>query len=474
MGNPKAFLTVPRKEAGYRPLSERIYDYGEVEQTLNSDDRREQASRCMDCGVPFCLWACPLGNCQPEWQEALRHGKWQQAYHILSATNDFPEFTGRICPALCEKACVLAISHNAVTIRENEAAVAEKMFLEGYIKPTPPATRNGKRVAIVGSGPSGLAAANRLNKSGFEVTVYEKDETVGGLLRLGIPDFKLNKKIIDRRIDIMKQEGIQFITGVEVGKDVAAAALTTDYDAVLLCIGAGTPRDINVEGRDLKGIHFALDYLRQQNRRLANSADSSAPITAHGKHVLVIGGGDTGSDCVGTAIRQGAVSVTQIEIMPEPPVGDNPATPWPAYPQILKTSSSHEEGCQRRWALDTRKFTGAGGEVAGAEVEAVEWKAASGGKSQPTHTGRCETLKADLVLLSMGFVHPVWEGLLSDLGVQANDRTNVAVHDGQLTSVDKVFAAGDAAMGASLVVRAIASGQRAAEDIERYCKVVSC
>jgi glutamate synthase (NADPH/NADH) small chain len=364
---------------------------------------------------------------------------------------------------------VLAISHDAVTIRENEAAVAEKAFLEGYVKPNVPAKRNGKKVAVVGSGPSGLAAANQLNINGFDVTVYEKEETIGGLLRLGIPDFKLNKKIIDRRIHLMEQEGVKFVTDVEVGKNLAADKLLADYDAVCLCIGAGVPRNLSVEGRDLKGIHFALDFLQQQNRRVANvQIAENEQITAKGKHVLVIGGGDTGSDCVGTSVRQGAASVTQIEIMPKPPVDDNPATPWPAYPQVLKTSSSHEEGCERRWLLDTRKFTGNNGAVAGVEVEEVEWKTSPEGKPQLNYTGKKETLKADLVLLAMGFVHPVWDGLLANLGVVPNERKNITTNSNNCTSIKKVFAAGDAALGASLVVRAIASGRQAAKGIIEF------
>ncbi len=464
MGNPKAFLTIDRKEAGYRALNDRINDYAEVEQTLNTADRLLQASRCMDCGVPFCLWACPVGNCQPEWQDALYKGNWREAYQILSRTNDFPEFTGRVCPALCEKSCVLSLSHEPVTIRENEVAVAEKAFDEGYVVAQPPKQRLLQKVAVVGSGPAGLAAANRLNRRGFNVTVYEKDETIGGLLRLGIPDFKLNKKIIDRRLHVMEQEGIKFVTGVTVGQGI-----TADYDAVCLCIGAGVPRDLKVEGRDFKGIHFALDYLRQQNRVVAGQNFSpDERINAQGKRVLVIGGGDTGSDCVGTAVRQGAASVTQIEIMPKPPIGENPATPWPAYPQVLKITSSHEEGCTRRWLLDTRKFIGKDGVVASAEVEEVEWIPDTNGRPQLQHTGRTESIEADLVLLAMGFVHPMHEGLVTDLNLLLNERKNIGTADGNRTSSAKVFAAGDAALGASLVVRAIESGQKAAKGIEEF------
>jgi glutamate synthase (NADPH/NADH) small chain len=427
----------------------------------------------MDCGVPFCHWACPLGNRQPEWQDALYKGKWHEAYKILTATNDFPEFTGRVCPALCEKSCVLALSHEPVTIRENEVAVAERAFDELYVTARPPQKRLNRRVAIVGSGPAGLSAANRLNQAGFNVTVYEKDEAVGGLLRLGIPDFKLNKKVIDRRVALMEQEGITFTTGVEVGKDLSPQKLLADYDAVCLCIGAGVPRDLKVEGRELSGIYFALQLLRQQNRVVdGQQIPPQERITAKGKHVLVIGGGDTGSDCVGTSVRQGALSVTQIEIMPKPPEGENPSTPWPAYPLVLKTSSSHEEGCTRRWLLDTRRFRGENGAVTAVDVEEVEWAPCpETGRQQLKHTGRTETIKADLVLLAMGFVHPVYEGLVEELGVALNERKNIGTSAGNRTSAAKIFAAGDAALGASLVVRAIDSGRTAAKGIAEMLKI---
>ncbi|MDR0510681.1 MAG: glutamate synthase subunit beta [Rikenellaceae bacterium] len=476
MGNPKAFLQIGRKEAGYRALTDRVGDYAEVEQTLNTEDRRLQASRCMDCGVPFCHWACPLGNRQPEWQDALYRGKWQEAYRILISTNDFPEFTGRVCPALCEKSCVLALSHDAVTIRENEVAVAEMAFEECYVNPRIPAHRHKHNVAVVGSGPAGLAAANQLNQLGFNVTVYEKDEAVGGLLRLGIPDFKLNKRIIDRRVELMEREGVRFVVGAEIGGEgYAVSALLADYDAVCVCIGSGVPRDISVEGRELKGVHFALEFLQQQNRVVAGALiPDSERISARGKHVLVIGGGDTGSDCVGTSVRQGALSVTQIEIMPKPPEGDNPETPWPMWPVVLKTSSSHEEGCTRRWQLDTRRFVGKNGSVTGAEVEEVEWVVDTAtGARKLSCTGRKETIKADLVLLAMGFVHPVHEGLVKELGVELDSRKNIRTGASGSTSSGKVFAAGDAASGASLVVRAIASGRRAAEAIEKSLLVKS-
>lgn len=472
MGNPKAFLTINRKEAGYRPISDRVRDYSEVEQTLNPEDRRLQASRCMECGVPFCHWSCPLGNKQPEWQDRLYKNDIKGAYELLTATDDFPEFTGRICPALCEKGCVLNKIHEPVTVRENECAIVERAFAEGYVTPRIPAKRTGKKVAVIGSGPAGLACANQLNRRGHSVTVFEKNEAAGGLLRFGIPDFKLNKSVIDRRIALMEEEGVEFRYGVEVGKDIAADEILRDFDAVCVAIGSGVPRDLKVEGRDLKGVHFALELLQQQNRVNAGvEVPKGERISAKGKHVLVIGGGDTGSDCVGTANRQGALSVTQIEIMPKPPVGENPDTPWPYWPVILKTSSSHEEGCDRRWLLDTRAIKGEDGKVTEVEVEEVEWqKDPETGRMNLIHTGKTDTIKAGLVLLAMGFTNPVQEGLLQQLGVEKDGRKNVKVDARQRSSVDKVFAAGDAATGASLVVRCIASGRKAAEGIQQYLK----
>lgn len=444
MGNPKAFLTVPRQDAGYRPIHERIADFGEVEQTLNTSDRRLQASRCMDCGVPFCHWACPLGNRPPEFQDAIYKGEWKMAYEILTATNDFPEFTGRICPALCEKSCVLKLSMNApVTIREDECSVIEAAFREGYVQPRK-FERNGKKVAVIGSGPAGLAAANQLNHRGYEVTVYEKDEYPGGLLRFGIPNFKLQKTVIDRRIKVMQAEGITFKTNTPVDVE----KLPADYDAYCICTGTPTARDLKVPGRDLKGVHFALELLSQQNRVLAGQTFSANErVTAKGKRVLVIGGGDTGSDCIGTSHRQGAVSVTQIEIMPKPPVGSNPNTPWPQWPVVLKTSSSHEEGCERRWLLTTNKFIGTkDNRVCGAEVEEVEWKPnPDGGRPIMVPTGKKETIECDIVFLAMGFLRPE-----------------------QPKFAENVFVAGDAATGASLVVRCIAGGRKAAQQIDAY------
>lgn len=472
MGNPKAFLNISRKEGGYRPKEERVMDYNEVEMRLNAVERREQASRCMECGVPFCHWSCPLGNRQPEWQDRLYKDDIEGAYALLSMTDDFPEFTGRVCPALCEKGCVLNKQHEAVTVRENELAIVERAFAEGRVKPQPPTHRTGKRVAVIGSGPAGLACANQLNRRGHSVTVFEKNEAPGGLLRFGIPDFKLDKSVIDRRVALMEAEGVEFRCGVNVGRDIKATQLLEDYDAVCLAIGAEVPRDLRVEGRELNGVHFALELLRQQNRvNAGRKFTEKERVTAKGKNVLVIGGGDTGSDCVGTSHRQGALSVTQIEIMPKPPVDDNPDTPWPYWPVVLKTSSSHEEGCDRRWLLDTRRFIPDDkGCVSEVEVEEVEWeKDSSNGRMNLVHTGRKSTIKAELVLLAMGFTNPLAEGLLDQLGVEKDARGNVKVDPlTHATDVDKVFAAGDVASGASLVVRCIAAGRDAAKGIHAY------
>ena len=483
MGNPKAFLEIHRKEAGYRPVNDRIHDFGEVEQTLNTKDRQEQASRCMDCGVPFCHWACPLGNKDPEWNDALYHGEWETAYKLLKKTNPFPEFTGRICPALCEKACVLYhTTGEAVTNRENECAIAERAFLEGYVTIENP-QRNGKKVAVIGAGPAGLAAANELNLMGYSVTVFEKNEAAGGLLRYGIPNFKLNKAVIDRRIQVMEQEGVKFkyntsltpnpspvregntlgegnsnicyslciqdrdgnVTPLAHGRGDGGEA----YDAIVIATGTPTARDLKAPGRELKGVHLALELLSQQNRVLAGMTFSDEErITAKGKDVLVIGGGDTGSDCIGTAHRQGCNSVTQIEIMPKPPVGHNPNTPWPNWPVILKTTSSHEEGCTRRWNINTLEFLGKDGKVTGVKVQPIDWKPnPEGGRPLMIEAGEPEVIKAELVLLAMGFLkpeHPEYP--------------------------ENVFVCGDAANGASLVVRAIASGKQTAQKVDAFLK----
>lgn len=468
MGNPRAFINIPRKEAGYRPVFERVTDFGEVEQTLNREDRKLQASRCMDCGIPFCHWGCPLGNKMPEWQDLIYKGQWKEAVENLHETNNFPDFTGRICPAPCEKSCVLALHESPVTIRENEAAVTEVAFIEGMIKARPPKTRTGKKVAIIGSGPAGMAAAQQLNRKGHIVTLFEKDNALGGLMRYGIPNFKLNKNVIDRRLAQLEEEGIIFKPNTEVGKDITGKEIMKNFDAVCIAVGSGHPRDINPEGRDLKGIYFAMDFLSQQNQLIMGEPVSAKDIiSAKDKHVLVIGGGDTGSDCVGTSIRQGAVRVTQIEILPQPPVGKNPDTPWPYYPTILKTSSSHMEGCIRKWSLNTNQFIGVNGKLTEVLVEEVEWTKDETGRFNMKPTGKTDVIKADLVFLALGFIHPVHEGLLNELGVNYDARGNVATDKESKSNIAKVFATGDAAIGASLVVRAIALGRKVAEDIHR-------
>ena len=446
MGNPKAFLTIHRQEAGYRPIHDRIHDFGEVEQTLNANDRRTQASRCMDCGVPFCHWACPLGNKPPEWNDALCRGDYELAYRLLNSTNDFPEFTGRVCPALCEKACVLnLVEHEPTTNREDEAAITEMAFHENYVRTEHP-ERNGRRVCVVGAGPAGLVAANRLNLAGYSVTVFDRNEAAGGLLRYGIPNFKLNKAIIDRRLEVMRGEGVEFRCGVEIDVN----KLPDGFDAYVIATGTPTARDLKVPGRELRGVYFALDMLAQQNRVLAGMEfNKDQTVSARGKDVLVIGGGDTGSDCIGTAHRQGCRSVTQIEIKPMPPAGpDDPQTPWPAFPRTLKTTSSHEEGCTRRWNVNTLEFLGKDGRLTGVKVQEIEWKPnPEGGRPLMMPAGKPEVIKADMALLAMGFLKP--------------ELPKVA---------DNVVFAGDAASGASLVVRAMASGRDAAAKIDNMLK----
>lgn len=471
MGDVTGFLKIKRKEAGNRPLHERICDFSEVEQVLNSEDRMLQASRCMDCGIPYCHWICPVDNLIPEWNDLLYKGDWRAACERLHATNNFPEFTGRICPASCEHACVLNINQEPVTIRENEVAIVEKAFTEGYIKPNPPKKRTDKKVAVIGSGPAGMAAADLLNKAGHLVTLYEKDEKAGGLLRFGIPDFKLSKATVDRRLDLMIKEGLTIETGVTIGKDISGKELLDKFDAVCIAIGAGYPRNLPVEGSEFEGIHFAMDFLKAQN--MVNSGMLSAadnPVNAEGKRVLVIGGGDTGSDCVGTSIRQKAASVMQIEILPKPPLERTIDNPWPYYGKVLKTTTSHEEGCERIWSLSTLKFVGDGKFTRGAVVEEVVWEYIDGKYIMRPVPGSRRVIETDMVLLALGFVHPVLEGLLTELGVELDNRKNVKVDSCHSTSIQKVFAAGDTVSGTSLVVNAIASGRRAAREIDRYLR----
>jgi len=471
MADINGFLKIKRKDAGNRPVNERIRDHSEVEQVLNSEDRMLQASRCMDCGIPFCHWSCPVDNLIPEWNDLLYKGDWKGAYQRLASTNNFPEFTGRICPASCEHACVLNINQEPVTIRENEVAIVERAFAEGYIKPSIPAYRTGKKVAVIGSGPAGMAAADLLNQAGHTVTLFEKDNKPGGLLRYGIPDFKLSKDTIDRRINLMVKEGVIVKTMVTIGRDITASELENQFDAICITIGAGHPRDLPIEGRDLSGIHFAMDFLTLQNRVNAGEIDANDnPINAEGKKVLVIGGGDTGSDCVGTSIRQKAERVWQIEILPKPPDNRTEDNPWPYYGKVLKTSSSHEEGCERFWNISSIRFIGKNFNVTGVEVEDVIWKSLNGKYVMETVPDSGRIIEADLVLLAMGFVHPVLEGLVAESGVELNIRKNIKVGENYMTSRNKFFAAGDSISGASLVVNAIASGRKVAKEIDRFLK----
>jgi glutamate synthase (NADPH) small chain len=470
MGNPKGFMTVPRRDAGNRPVHERVADFGEVEQTLNDEERQMQASRCMDCGIPFCQWSCPVANTMPEWQDALYKGNWEEAIKILHYTNNFPEFTGRICPAPCEKGCVLNIHEEPVTIRENEAATIEKAFNLGLIKPNPPKTRSGKKVAVIGSGPAGMACADLLNKWGHTVTLFEKDEAIGGLLRFGIPDFKLNKNVIDRRVDVLMAEGLIVKTNTHVGVDIKNEQLLKEFDVICIAIGAMQPRDLKVEGRELKGVYYAMEYLTQQNRvnNGINIADADR-INAKDKNVLVIGGGDTGSDCVGTANRHKAKSVTQIEIMPRPSEKRAADNPWPYWPYVLKTSSSHEEGCERQWSLTTKRFIGENGVLKEVEVVQVTWEKDTAGRMVMMEVpGSNKIIKADLVFLAMGFVHPIHEGLLDNFGLEYDPRGNVKASVEKVTSKAKIFAAGDAVRGPSLVVHAIAEGRKMAENVHKF------
>ncbi|HZL09057.1 MAG TPA: glutamate synthase subunit beta [Prolixibacteraceae bacterium] len=473
MGNPKGFMTIGRKDAGYRPLNDRIYDYGEVEQTLDDKDRIDQAARCMDCGIPFCHWGCPVGSKIPEWQDLIYKKDWKAAYEVLHSSNSFPEFTGRVCPAPCEKACVLAIHDEAVTIRENEASTVEHAFNLGFVLPRIPEVRTGKKIAVVGSGPAGLSAADILNQAGHEVTVFEKNGAIGGLLRFGIPDFKLSKTIIDRRLAIFLDEGIIFKTNVTVGVDITRDELLAQFDAVVLANGAEQARDLPVEGRDLKGVYYAMEFLSQSNKRTSGEViPEDINILAKNNRVLVIGGGDTGSDCVGTSIRQRARSVTQIEILPKPSEQRAENNPWPYWPNTLRTSSSHMEGCERRWSLSTKRFIGENGQIKQVELVTVKWGKDEAGRWVMTEKpGTSEIIDVDLVLLSMGFTQPVHNGLLDQLEIEYDARGNVKVNVKKQTSNAKIFACGDVEAGATLVVRAIEAGKIAAMNVDEFLTV---
>jgi len=471
----RGFIEIDREDPGYRLKDERIKDYRAVELRLSDADLTEQAARCMDCGIPFCQSAnsavgCPVANIIPEFNDQVYHGKWRDALELLREGSCFPEFTGRICPAPCEASCVCGINTGAVAIRQIELTIIEHGFSRGYVEPRIPEMRRQERVAVVGSGPAGLAAAHTLNQAGVNVVVYEADPYPGGMLRYGIPDFKLEKWVVERRIDLLTKEGVVFETGVEVGVDVSAHYLKKRFDAILLAGGARGPRDLPAEGRELDGIEFAMDFLTQQNMRNGGEDVSHLKeITATGKRVVVIGGGDTGSDCVGTSIRQGAVSVQQFEIMPKPPMHRPESTPWPLWPNKMRESSSHQEGCERRWSVTTNAFRGADGTVTSLECAEVEWVSPQGGRPSPDVVAGSEfTVEADLVLLAMGFVSPGRTRLLDDLGVDFNERGFVTRTPGNAASVPGVFVAGDITDGPSLVVRAMQDGKMAAKGIAAF------
>lgn len=471
MGNPTGFVQFTRVEADHRPVAERIRDWEEIDRPLVERVLNQQAARCMDCGIPFCHAAgCPVENRIPEFNDLVYRGRWREAAENLHSTNNFPEITGRVCPAPCEPACTLSINDQPVTIKQIEFQIAERAWAEGWIRPMPPSRQTGRRVAIVGSGPAGLAAAQQLVRAGHNVVVFEKDDRIGGLLRYGIPDFKLDKRVLDRRLEQLVAEGVRFEPCIEVGVDISVRALRRQSDAILLTMGAGQPRALSVPGAGYEGVHYAMEYLAQQNRRVAGEPIDDDPrkaIHARGKQVIVIGGGDTGSDCVGTAIRQGAARVTQLEILPKPPEGRNPETPWPLWPKIMRTSSSHEEGCERRWSTLTKALSGRDIQVTHLHGCTVEWVRGRRGWEMKEVPGTDFTLPADLVLIAMGFVHVTHQGLIEQLGVRLDERGNVVVHD-WMTSSPGVFAAGDTARGASLVVHAINQGRRAAAAIDRW------
>ena len=470
MGKPTGFLEFDRELPQKRDPQQRIHDYQEIEKQVGPEHSVKQATRCMDCGIPFCHSGCPLGNNIPEFNDAVYSGNWQQAYEILISTNNFPEFTGRICPAPCETSCVLGINKPPVAIEFIEKSIIEKAFEDGIVKPNIPPYRTGKKVAIVGSGPAGLAAAAQLNSAGHLVTVFERDDEIGGLLRYGIPDFKLEKKIVERRIRLMAVEGVVFINKANVGVNIPVQQLREEFDAILLCGGSTVPRDLPISGRNLKGIEFAMDFLTQQNRRVSGKAVSGNEILANEKHVVVIGGGDTGSDCVGTSNRQAASSVTQIEILPKPPMDRDDSMPWPNWPMILRSSTSHEEGCERQWSIITKEFIGNDkGIVTGLKIVEVEWKKQEPGKSQSFSEipGTDRVIPCDLALLAMGFLHPQHQGLLDQLGVEYDKRSNVKCTNYK-TSVDNIFAAGDMRRGQSLVVWAITEGREAARAVDQF------
>jgi glutamate synthase (NADPH/NADH) small chain len=494
MGDPRGFLKAKRQESKYRPVCLRLKDWRDVALPRSDETVKEQASRCMDCGTAFCHWACSVGNNIAEFNDAVFNGQWKKAFNLLQINNNFPEFTGRLCPALCEYACVLGINDESITIKENELAIIEYAFDAGFIRANAPARRTGKKVAVIGSGPAGLTAADQLNKAGHKVVVFERDDKIGGILRYGIPDFKLEKWIIDRRLAFLEKEGIEFVTGINVGIDYKVSKLKDKFDAICLTIGSRLPRDLEIKGRDLKGIYFAMDYLTQSNRRQAKeNINTDEFIDAKNKRVVVIGGGDTGADCVGTANRQGASCTVQIEVMPMPDSCRSDAYPWPKYPLLLKTTSSHEEGVQRQWCILTKKFIGENGQLKKLSCVRVEFVNQPQAVRQAHHPSNypeqsqgvtsfrlqaCPVMKevpnsefeieADMAILAVGFVHPEHSQLLTELGVKFDERGNIKTDLNYMTSAKKVFSAGDCRRGQSLIVWAIAEGRSAAHHIDKY------
>ncbi len=473
MADPKGFITLRRSTPSRQSVEERVRHWGEFYEPVGDANVRTQAARCMDCGVPFCQGdtGCPVRNIIPEWNGYVQRGEWRAAFDSLHATNNFPELTGRLCPAPCESACVLGVVNEPVAIRHIEQSIADRGFSEGWVAPRPPRRATGYRVAVVGSGPAGLAAAQQLRRAGHSVVVFEKNERVGGLLRFGIPEFKLEKSVLDQRLAQLHAEGIAFETSVNVGEDITAAQLRSRFDAICIATGAEASRDLPIPGRELRGVHFAMDFLATQNRRLNGILSISDDIHGRGRHVVIIGGGDTGSDCAGTCIRQGAKSVTQFELLPQPPASRAPSTPWPLWPMMLRSSHAHEEGCAREWSIATTAFSGDNGRVQRLHTARVETKTLADGRLDFVRIpGSEEEIEADLVLLAMGFTGPVKSRLLVDLGVEFDARGNIKTDAEHRTSVDGVFAAGDARRGQSLIVWAIREGRDAANAVNHYLR----
>ncbi len=469
MGKITGFKEYKREVAKDRPIKQRIRDYKEIHIPMKEEEIKIQGARCMDCGIPFCSWGCSVGNLMPDFNDMVYRGEFEKAYKRLSLTSNFPEFTGRICPALCEGSCTLGANSEPVSIKEVELGIIEKAFKENLVKPNIPKVRTGKNIAVVGSGPSGLGAAAELNSVGHKVTVFERHDKIGGLLRYGIPDFKLDKSVIDRRIDIMEKEGIEFKVNTNIGFDYSSKELLKDFDAVVLCGGSTVPRDLPIEGRNLKGIYYAVDFLSYINKKVSGMDVSKEAIDLKGKNVLVIGGGDTGSDCIGTSIREGAENVYQYEIMPKPPTKRDETMPWPLFPRTLKTTTSHEEGAIREWCIETIKFIGEGDRVTSIESVNVKWEKDDFGRFSKVVVPKSNAMqKIDLVLIAMGFVHPEHNGIIEDLKLKLDKRGNVFADENYMTNVEGVFSAGDMRRGQSLVVWAMHEGRSVAKSIDKY------